>query len=62
MFSRKKRKEKTLGLDAEKERAHCYRGEIYFVANWGCHQERSMETDREFLFRTSLFDEEAEWE
>lgn len=43
------------------EMAHCCRRVTHSAADCGCHQERSTETERGFLFRKGAFDEEGEW-
>lgn len=43
------------------EMAHCCRRVTHSAADCSCHQERSTETERGFLFRKGAFDEEGEW-
>lgn len=48
-------------LGKGKETAHCCGRVTHSAADCGCHQERSTETERGFLFRKGAFDEEGEW-
>lgn len=43
------------------EMAHRCRRVTHSAADCSCHQERSTETERGFLFRKGAFDEEGEW-
>lgn len=48
-------------LGEGKEMAHCCRRVTHSEVDCGCHQERSTETERGFLFKKEAFDEEGEW-
>lgn len=49
-------------MKAEMERTLCRRRGIQPEVRRGSHQDRSMRTGREFLYKASVFVEKAEWE